>query len=103
MHLFINCLAANSGSGLTYVRNIVPQISARSELRATLAVPSKLRSTLGNPPNISFFEVDVPAGAAGRFCWEQYYLRAVVQASTADVLISAGDFCFLGLAVAPGS
>ena len=92
MHLFINCLAANSGSGLTYVRNIVPQISARPELRATLAVPSKLRSTLGSPPNISFFEVDIPAGAAGRFCWEQYYLRGVVQASTADVLISAGNF-----------
>lgn len=92
MHLFINCLAANSGSGLTYVRNIVPQISARPELRATLAVPSKLRSILGSAPNISFIEVDVPAAAAGRFCWEQSYLRGVVQASTADVLISAGNF-----------
>ena len=92
MHLFINCLAASSGSGLTYVHNIVPQIAARPELRATLAVPSKLRSSLGSPRNISFFEMDLPGGAAGRFCWEQSYLRGVVRKSAADVLISAGNF-----------
>lgn len=92
MHLFINCLAANSGSGLTYVHNIVPQIAARPELRATLAVPAKLRRSLGNPGNISFIEMDIPAGAAGRFCWEQSYLRGVVQKSSAEVLISAGNF-----------
>jgi glycosyltransferase involved in cell wall biosynthesis len=92
MHLFINCLAASSGSGLTYVHNIAPQIAARPELRATVALPSKLRSSLGSPPNISFIEMDVPAGAAGRFCWEQIYLREVVQGSAADVLISAGNF-----------
>ena len=92
MHLFINCLAANLGSGLTYVHNIVPQIAARAELRATLAVPSKLRSSLGSARNISFFEMDIPAGAAGRFCWEQSYLRGVVQGSGAEVLISAGNF-----------
>src|ERR1700688_3537870 len=92
MHLFINCLAASSGSGLTYVHNIVPQIAARPELRATLALPSKLRGSLGNPRNIAFVEMDIPAGAAGRFCWEQTYLRGVVQASAADILISAGNF-----------
>jgi glycosyltransferase involved in cell wall biosynthesis len=92
MHLFINCLAASSGSGLTYVHNIVPQIAARPELRATLALPSKLRSSLGSPPNVSFVEFDIPAGAAGRFFWEQSYLRRVVQTSAADVLISAGNF-----------
>jgi glycosyltransferase involved in cell wall biosynthesis len=92
MHLFINCLAASSGSGLTYVHNIVPQIAARPELRATLALPSKLRSSLGSPPNVSFVEFDIPAGAAGRFFWEQSYLRRVVRGSAADVLISAGNF-----------
>ena len=92
MHLFINCLAASSGSGLTYVHNIVPQIAARPELRATLALPSKLRSSLGSPRNVSFVELDIPAGAAGRFFWEQSYLRRVVQTSAADVLISAGNF-----------
>src|SRR5579872_2923649 len=92
MHLFINCLAASSGSGLTYVHNIVPQIAARPELRATVALPSKLRSSLGSPRNVSFVELDIPAGAGGRFFWEQSYLGRVVQASAADVLISAGNF-----------
>lgn len=92
MHLFINCLAASSGSGLTYVHNIVPQIAARPELRATVALPSKLRSSLGSPRNVSFVELDIPAGAAGRFFWEQSYLGRVVQASAADVLVSAGNF-----------
>jgi len=92
MHIFINCLAASSGSGLTYVHNIVPQIAARPQLRATLALPSKLRTTLGSPPNVSFIEIDINGGAAGRFCWEQLYLRNVVRASGADVLISAGNF-----------
>src|ERR1700733_10992619 len=92
MHLFINCLAATSGRALTYVHNIVPQIAARPELRATLALSSKLRSSLGNPRNITFVEMDIPAGATGRFLWEQTYLRELVRASTADVLISAGNF-----------
>src|SRR5579863_3157461 len=92
MHLFINCLAASSGSGLTYVHNIVPQIAARPQLRATLALSTRLRKTLDSPPNISFIEMEIPAGAAGRFCWEQFYLRRVVQTSAADVLISAGNF-----------
>ena len=74
------------------MHNIVPQIAARPELQATLALPSKLRSSLDNPRNITFVEMDIPGGAAGRFFWEQSYLRRVVQESAADVLISAGNF-----------
>jgi glycosyltransferase involved in cell wall biosynthesis len=47
---------------------------------------------MGKPRNIAFVEMDIPAGAAGRFCWEQFYLRRVVQESAADILISAGNF-----------
>jgi glycosyltransferase involved in cell wall biosynthesis len=36
--------------------------------------------------------MDIPAGATGRFLWEQTYLRELVRASTADVLMSAGNF-----------
>jgi glycosyltransferase involved in cell wall biosynthesis len=92
MHLFFNCLGASSGSGLTYVRNVVPQLSARPELRATVAVAPKLRNGLGSPHNISFIEMDLPAGAAGRFCWEQSQLPRMIQESGADVLISSGNF-----------
>lgn len=74
MHLFLNCLAASSASGLTYVRNVVPHLSCRPELRATLVLSPELRKGLGNPTNISFVERKIPAGTAGRFCWEQSML-----------------------------
>ncbi len=92
MHLFLNCLAASAASGLTYVRNIVPHLSRRPELRATLALSPQLRNGLGNPSNISFVEKEIPAGAAGRFCWEQFLLPRMIRKSGADVLISTGNF-----------
>jgi glycosyltransferase involved in cell wall biosynthesis len=95
MHLFFNCLAASSASGLTYVRNIVPHLSGQPRLRATLALSPQLRNELGNPSNISFVELEIPAGAAGRFCWEQSLLSRMIRKSGADVLISAGNFALL--------
>src|SRR5579862_2259901 len=92
MHIFLNCLAASSASGLTYVRNVVPHLSSRPEVRATLALSPQLRNGLGNPHNISFIERELPAGAAGRFCWEQSVLPGIIRKSGADVLISAGNF-----------
>src|ERR1700733_15231732 len=92
MHLFLNCLAASAGSGLTYVRNVVPQLSARRDLRATLVLAPQLRNGLGNPPNISFIEMKIAGGAAGRFCWEQSLLPRMIRQSGADVLLSAGNF-----------
>jgi glycosyltransferase involved in cell wall biosynthesis len=92
MHLFFNCLAASAGSGLTYVRNIVPQLCARPDLRVTLALAPQLRDGLGNPANISFIEKKIPGGATGRFFWEQSLLPRRIRESGADVLISAGNF-----------
>jgi glycosyltransferase involved in cell wall biosynthesis len=92
MHLFLNCLAASAGSGLTYVRNVVPQLSARPELRATLALTPQLRNGLGDPPNISFVEMKIPGGAAGRFGWEQALLPRLIRQCGADVLLSTGNF-----------
>jgi hypothetical protein len=92
MHLFLNCLAASAGSGLTYVRNVVPQLAGRPNLQATMALSPQLRKELGNPSNISFVEMKVPEGAAARFCWEQIFLPNLIRKSSADVLISAGNF-----------
>ncbi|MGA8493477.1 MAG: glycosyltransferase [Terriglobales bacterium] len=92
MHIFLNCLAASAGSGLTYVRNIVPQLSARSGLHTTLSLTPQLRDGLGNPPNISFVELEIAGGAAARFGYEQCLLPRVIRESGADVLISAGNF-----------
>ncbi|HSZ03232.1 MAG TPA: glycosyltransferase [Terriglobales bacterium] len=92
MHLFLNCLAASAASGLTYVRNVVPQLSGQPGVRATVALRPQLRQELGHPSNISFVELEIPAGAAGRFCWEQSLLSRTIRKSGADVLISAGNF-----------
>jgi glycosyltransferase involved in cell wall biosynthesis len=92
MHLFFNCLAASAASGLTYVRNIVPHLSGQQGVQASVALSPQLRNELGNPSNISFVEVEIPAGAAGRFCWEQSLLSRTIRKSGADVLISAGNF-----------
>jgi glycosyltransferase involved in cell wall biosynthesis len=92
MHLFLNCLAASAASGLTYVRNIVPQLSGQPGVRATVALRPQLRQELGHPSNISFVELEIPAGAAGRFCWEQSLLSRTIRKSGADVLISVGNF-----------
>lgn len=92
MHLFLNCVAASAGSGLTYVRNVIPQLSARPDLRATVTLAPQLRQGLGSPRNILFIEMDLPARAARRFCWEQFQLPRIVRDSGADVLISAGNF-----------
>jgi glycosyltransferase involved in cell wall biosynthesis len=62
------------------------------ELRATLVLSPRLRKELGNPSNVSFVEIEGPAGAAGRFCWEQTVLPGMIRKSDADVLISAGNF-----------
>jgi glycosyltransferase involved in cell wall biosynthesis len=92
MHLFLNCLAASAGSGLTYVRNVVPHLSARPDLRATLALSPQLRKGLRNSPNLSFIELEISSSAAGRFCWEQSLLRRMIRESGADILISTGNF-----------
>jgi glycosyltransferase involved in cell wall biosynthesis len=92
MHLFLNCLAASAASGLTYVRNVVPQLSGQPGVRATVALRPQLRQELGHPSNISFVELEIPAGAAGRFCWEQSLLSRTIRKSGADVLISVGNF-----------
>ena len=91
MHLFFNALAASAGAGLTYVRNIVPELSSRGNIRATIALSPQLRGEFKDFPNISFMEEKMP-GAARRFWKEQSLLPQLVRRSGADVLISTGNF-----------
>jgi glycosyltransferase involved in cell wall biosynthesis len=90
IHLFVNALAASAGAGLTYVRNVVPEISLRHDVRATILLTRQLRTEFENPPNVSFVELDVP-GTARRFWQEQVRLPQLVRESGADVLLSTGN------------
>jgi len=92
IHLFVNGLAASAGGGLTYLRNVVPQLSARGDVKTTLAVHPSLRAELGARPNISFVEMEIQGGIARRFWIEQSVHPQLVRRSGADVLVSAGNF-----------
>jgi glycosyltransferase involved in cell wall biosynthesis len=91
MHLFLNGLAASAGAGLTYIRNVVPHLSRQTGVRTSLAVNPDLRRELGDPPNITFLEVET-LSAVRRFWQEQTLLPKMIRRSGANVLISLGNF-----------
>jgi len=92
IHLFLNGLAASAGGGLTYLRNVLPQLSARSDTHTTAALSPQLRDELQNLPSVSFLEVLMPRGSARRFWHEQAVLPRLIRESGADALVSAGNF-----------
>ncbi len=92
MHLFLNGLAASAGGGLTYLRNVLPQLSLRENVQVTAAVNPQLRAELSGLPRISFPEVNLHAGSLRRFWQEQTSLPAAIRQSGAEVLVSAGNF-----------
>ncbi len=92
IRLFLNGLAASAGGGLTYLRNVVPQLSAQRDVRTIVAVHPSLKGELGDRPNISYVEMDFKGGAARRFWLEQTVLPQLIRRSGADVLVSAGNF-----------
>jgi len=92
MHLFLNGLAASAGGGLTYLRNVLPQLSRREDMQVTAAVNPQLRRELSGLPRISFPEINLHAGTLQRFWQEQTTLPRAIRQSGAEVLISAGNF-----------
>jgi glycosyltransferase involved in cell wall biosynthesis len=91
IHLFINALAATAGGGVTYIRNLIPQLSRRSGVQVTVLVNDSLRSDLQPAANISYLD-DQFSGGVTRFWKEQSRLPALIRNSGADVLLSAGNF-----------
>jgi glycosyltransferase involved in cell wall biosynthesis len=90
MRLFINSLAASAGGALTYIRNVLPQLAARPELRVTVALNSGLREEFRGFSNVDFVELEVPL--ARRFWYEQSALPGLIRRCRADVLLSTGNF-----------
>lgn len=92
IHIFINALAASAGGGLTYVRNVIPQLGARNDARATILLNESLHSELRTSPNIVFVERKTPPGTIARIWFEQRIMGDLVRRSGADILLSAGNF-----------
>jgi glycosyltransferase involved in cell wall biosynthesis len=90
MHLFINSLAASAGGGLTYIRNLIPHLTATPNLRVTVALGPGLREEFRGFDTVAFVELQAPA--ALRFWYEQSVLPALIRRCRADVLLSTGNF-----------
>jgi glycosyltransferase involved in cell wall biosynthesis len=100
IHLFLDASAASSGSGPTYVRNVVPHLAARTDLRSTILVSPLLRREFqyqdqAQSPaqsNVSFVEfADDSVNAAARFVHAQRSIPGLIRRSGANVLLSAGN------------
>src|SRR5258708_23711326 len=92
IHLFLDASAASSGSGPTYVRNVVPHLAARTDIRSTILISPLLRQEFQDQSNISFVEfADDPVSAAFRFVRSQRSLPELVRRCGANVLLSAGN------------
>jgi glycosyltransferase involved in cell wall biosynthesis len=92
IHVFVNALAASSGGGLTYVRNIVPHLAVRDDVYASILLSPKFRQEFCDYPNVGFFAYDVCANGARRFWQEQSLVPKLIARSGADVLLSTGNF-----------
>jgi glycosyltransferase involved in cell wall biosynthesis len=92
IHIFVNALAASAGGGLTYVRNVLPRLAVRDDVRATVLLSAELRAEITESARVTLLPEDCPAGSGGRFWFEQRSLPAVIRRSGADVLVSTGNF-----------
>jgi glycosyltransferase involved in cell wall biosynthesis len=95
IHLFINALAASAGGGLTYIRNVLPRLALRNDVCATVPLSTSLRDGFTSSSRLNIIPVDVIAGTARRFWYEQTELPAAIRNSRANVLLSAGNFALL--------
>jgi glycosyltransferase involved in cell wall biosynthesis len=92
IHLFVDASAASSGSGPTYVRNVVPHLAARADLRSAILLSPSLRQEFEDQLNVSFVEfADESLSAAARFVRSQRLVPELVRRSGANILLSAGN------------
>lgn len=92
MHIFLNGLAASSGAGLTYLRNVVPQFAGTDCVHTTLALQPNLRSEFEGLPSVDVITPPGIRSVARRFWYEQKQLPSIIRKTGADVLLSAGNF-----------
>jgi glycosyltransferase involved in cell wall biosynthesis len=92
IRLFINGLAASAGGGLTYLRNVIPQLASRDGVQATILLNATFRREFEENGNISFVEIPGSDGSLRRLIREQAAIPALILRSGAQVVVSAGNF-----------
>lgn len=91
MHIFVNGLSASAGGGLTYLRNVLPHLAGRGDVRVTAALAVPLRHEFSGL-NQQLLETNFPPGTAQRFLYEQCQIPRLIRQSKANVLLSPGNF-----------
>jgi glycosyltransferase involved in cell wall biosynthesis len=91
-HLFINGVAASAGGGLTYLRNVIPHLASRTDVKSTILLGTSLGKELGSFPNLCLVESASARGPARRIWQEQMNLPNLIRRSGAEILVSAGNF-----------
>jgi glycosyltransferase involved in cell wall biosynthesis len=91
MHIFLNALGANTASGLTYLRNVLPQLEQRGDTRTTVAANSFVQAEFKCLRNVAFLDIPGLRSTARRFWFEQMRLPTLIRQVDAEVLISAGN------------
>jgi glycosyltransferase involved in cell wall biosynthesis len=92
IQLFMNALAASAGGGLTYVRNVLPRLVLRDDVRTTVLLSGTLRGEITESDRVTVLCGGCSAGSGGRFWYEQRNLPDVIRRAGADVLLSTGNF-----------
>ena len=93
MRLFIHALGASAGGGLTYLRNVVPHLAARSDVEIVLLVGEAASAAIPTFGNVEVLARDMDRQRAlSRFLWEQREVPELIRKMGADVLLSAGNF-----------
>jgi glycosyltransferase involved in cell wall biosynthesis len=92
IHVFINALAASAGGGLTYIRNVLPRLAIRKDVRVTVLLSTALRDEFSESARVSILRASCPTGTARRFWFEQYKSPELIRRSGAEALLSTGNF-----------
>jgi hypothetical protein len=92
IHLLVNALAASAGGGVTYIRNVLPHLSRREDVKATIVLTPALCRELTPIPNVQVVECDSPGNSGARFLYEQKLLPKLIRKYGANVLLAAGNF-----------
>jgi glycosyltransferase involved in cell wall biosynthesis len=92
IHIFMNALAASAGGGLTYVRNVLPQLANRDDVRTTVLVNETFRREITASPQVTIAQNNSSAGSMKRFWYEQHNLPQIIRGSGANILLSTGNF-----------
>lgn len=92
IHIFMNAFAASAGGGLTYIRNVLPRLALREDVRTTVLLGGTLHDEFIESAKVTFLQADCLGGSARRFWFEQRNLPGLIRKSGANVLLSTGNF-----------